>query len=322
MFNNPASEPDWQLYTVPVRDDPIGGAMVTPVLEEVDATGVDRAVPARCTLATRDGQLCGAELRVYQFHSDQTLVPPLRDIAVIAWQTPAQIALKCGAIRSKAVMTPGDFSILRPGFESSWQWNRGFQATVLYVNERRLADFASEVFDRHIDTVSVRESFQVQDPVIQHSITALASEVKREAVGSTLCRDALMTQLSVQLLRHHAESRLRTPRCPGALSAVQAREVAEYIDTNLASDLSLHSLARVAGISQYHFARLFKRRFGIPPHSYVQQRRAQRARHLILHSDMELKAIVGATGFCDQSHMTKSFKRVFGVTPAECRRSG
>ena len=41
-----------------------------------------------------------------------------------------------------------------------------------------------------------------------------------------------------------------------------------------------------------------------------------------LHSDMELKAIVGATGFCDQSHMTKSFKRVFGVTPAECRRSG
>ncbi|MCX2932539.1 AraC family transcriptional regulator [Mycobacterium sp. CVI_P3] len=296
--------------------------MVTQVFEDVDATGVDRAVPARCTLATRDGQLSGAELRVYQFHSDQTLVPPLRDIAVIAWQTPTQIALKCGAIRNKAIMSPGDFSILRPGFESSWQWNRGFQATVLYLNERRLADFASEVFDRHVDSVSVHESFQVQDPVILHGITALATELRRDAVGGALCRDALMTQLSVQLLRHHAEPRLRAPRCPGALSAFQAREVADYIETNLAADLSLDSLARVAGISQYHFARLFKRRFEISPHAYVQRRRAERARHLILHSDMELKAIVGATGFCDQSHMTKSFKRVFGVTPAEFRRSG
>lgn len=296
--------------------------MVTQVFDDVDATGVDRAVPARCTLATHDGQLPGAELRVYQFHSDQTLVPPLRDIAVIAWQTPAQIALKCGAIRNRAVMAPGDFSILRPGFESSWQWNRGFQATVLYLNERRLADFASEVFDRHVDSVSVHESFQVQDPVIQHGIAALASELRRDTVGSALCRDALMTQLSVQLLRHHAESRLRAPRCPGALSAIQARTVTDYIETNLAADLSLESLARVAGMSQYHFARLFKRRFGIPPHAYVQHRRAERARHLILHSDMELKAIVGATGFCDQSHMTKSFKRFFGVTPAEFRRSG
>ena len=295
--------------------------MVNQAFNDVDATGVDHAVPAKCMLATRNGQLPGAELRVYQFHSDQTQVPPLRDIAVIAWQTPAQIALKCGAIRNSAVMSPGDFSILRPGFESSWQWNRGFQATVLYLNERRLADFASEVFDRHVDGVSVHESFQLQDPVIAQGMSLLASELRREAFGGALYLDALMTQLSVQLLRHHAESRLRAPRCPGALSAAQARQVADYIETNIAVDLSLQSLAEVAGMSQYHFARLFKKRFGVPPHAYVQHRRVQRARHLILHSEMELKEIVGASGFCDQSHLTKSFKRTFGVTPAEFRRS-
>jgi len=295
--------------------------MVAQGLKDVDATGVDRRVPARCVLATRDGELTGADLRVYQFHSHHTEVPPLRDIAVIAWQTRAQIALRCGAIRNQTHMSPGDFSILRPGFESTWRWSTGFQATVLYLNERRLADFASEVFDRHVDSVTIHESFQVRDPVIQHGIATLATELRRSACGGALYRDALMTQLSVQLLRNHAEARLRAPRCPGALSAVQARQVADYIESHLAADLCLESLARIAGMSQYHFARLFKKRFGVPPHAYVSRRRVERARHLILHSDMELKAVVGATGFCDQSHMTKSFKRAFDITPAQLRRT-
>lgn len=296
-----------------------GAAMASAGRKDVDATGVDSRVPAKCVLATRDGELPGADLRVYQFHSRHTLVPPLRDIAIIAWQTRAQIALRCGAIHSRTQMTPGDFSILSPGYESAWQWSRGFQATVLYLNERRLADFASEVFDCHVDRVSIREAFQVQDQVIQHGIGTLAAELRGDAFGGALLREALVTQLCVHLLRHHAETRLRAPRCPGALSAVQARQVTDYIDGNLSADLSLHSLARIAGMSQYHFARLFKKRFGAPPHAYVQRRRVERARQLVVHSDMELKEVVGATGFCDQSHMTKSFKRVFDMTPAELR---
>ncbi|MGE0214846.1 helix-turn-helix domain-containing protein [Mycolicibacterium sp.] len=298
--------------------------MVSPGIRDLDATGVDRRLPARTAFATRDGELPGADLRVYQFHSHQIQVPPLRDIAIIAWQTRAQIALRCGGIRDRTQMTPGDFSILRPGLESTWQWNRSFQATVLYLNERRLARFASEVYDRDVDTVMVPESFQLQDPVIQRAVASLATELRNrgdDLVGSTLLRESLMSQLSVHILRHYAHTRLRAPRRPGALSAVQARQVGDYIEANLASELTLESLARIAGMSQYHFARLFKKRFGLPPHAYVQTRRIERARQLVRHSDMPLKEIVGATGFCDQSHMTKSFKRAYDTTPAELRRS-
>lgn len=302
------------------RPERFGAAAAPNGLKNVDATGVDRRVPAKCVLATRDGELPGADLRVYQFHSLQTQVPPLRDIAVIAWHTHAQIALRCGTIRSRTQMTPGDFSILRPGYESAWQWSRAFRATVLYLHERQLTDFASEVFDHHVDRVAIREAFQVKDPVIQHGIAALAAELRQDAFGGALYREALLTQLCVHMLRYHAETRLRAPRCPGALSAVQARQVAEYIDGNLAADLSLHSLARITGMSVYHFARLFKKRFGVPPHAYVLQRRLERAHQLILHSDMALKEVVGATGFCDQSHMTKSLKRAFDMTPAELRK--
>lgn len=289
--------------------------------KDVDATGVDRRVPAECVLASRAGQLPGAELRVYQFHSHQTNVPPLRDIAVIAWQTRAQIALRCGTISSQTQMSPWDFSMLRPGYESIWRWNTSFKAVVLYLNERRLARIASEVFDRHVENVQIRESLQLQDPVIRNGIASLATELKGEEFGGALYTDALMTQLCVHLLRHHADTHLREPRCPGALGASQARRVADYIESNLAADLSLEELCRVAGMSQYHFARSFKKRFGAPPHAYVQTRRAERARHLVLHSDMALKEIVFSAGFYDQSHMTKSFKRMFDTTPMELRKA-
>lgn len=286
---------------------------------EVDAAGVDRSVPAECVMATRNGQLPGADLRLYQFHSDRTVVPPLQDVALIAWQTRAEIALRCGAIRSQTQMSPWDFSILRPGYESTWQWKTPFRALVLYLNEQRLASMASELFDQHVDRILVRESFQLQDAGIQNAVACLATELRNERLGAGLYCETLLTQICIHLLRHHAEARLRAPRCPGALSAAQARQVADYIEANLASNLSLEALAKVAGISQYHFARMFRRRFDLPPHAYVQRRRVERARHLLTHSDMALKEIVCATGFYDQSHLTKSFKRSFDATPSELR---
>lgn len=295
--------------------------MASQYLNDVDATGVDRRIPAECTLATRNGQLPGADLRIYQFHSHQTNVPPLRDIAVIAWQTRAQIALRCGSISSQAYMRPWDFSILRPGHESTWQWDTGFQAVVLYLKERRLAGIASDVFDRHVESVLIQESFQLQDPIIRRGVATLAAELRNDDFGSALYSEAIVTQLCVHMLRNYADTRFREPRCRGGLSAPQARRIADYIESHLESDLSLEVLSRIAGISQYHFARLFKVRFGAPPHAYVQQKRVERAKHLILHSDMALKEIVFAAGFYDQSHMTKSFKRTFNTTPTDLRKA-
>lgn len=289
---------------------------------EVDASGVDCRIPAECVLATREGQWPGADLRIYRFHARRTSVPPLRDVAVIAYHTCADIALRCGGISGATQMRPWDFSILRPGLESRWQWSTSFKTTVLYLTERKLAQVAAEVFDRDVDSVSVHESFQIQDRVIRHGVASLAMELSDDKLGGRLYSDAIVTQLCVHLLRNHGSARLRAPRCPGALNAAQSRRVAAYIEENLGGDLSLETLAGIGGMSQYHFARLFRKRFGVPPHAYVQRRRLERARKLILHSDMALKEIVGASGFCDQSHLGKSFKRAYAVTPAELRKRG
>lgn len=292
------------------------------ISSDLDPHGVDRSLPARCVLATREGQFRGADLRIYDFHSHNARLAPLRDIALIAWQTRAEVALHCGTIKTQAQMSPWDFSILRPGHESTWRWNTSFRTMVLFLNTHRLASIASDVFDQQVDEIEVRESLQLQDPVIHHIVATLATELRAGKLGIEYYSEALLTQLCIHILREHAEIRLRTPRCPGALSAMQGRHVADFIEGNLASDLSVGVLSKVAGISRYHFSRLFRKRFGLPPHAYVQQRRAERARQLLAHGDMALKEIVFATGFYDQSHLTKSFKRLYSMTPGELRRAG
>lgn len=287
---------------------------------EIGPNGVDCRVPAECTLATKEGQWSGADLRRYDFHGQRTHVPPLRDLAVITYHSRADIALQCGRISDQNQMRPWDLSILRPGLESRWRWASSFKATVIYLSERKLAAVAEEVFDRDIKSVSINESFRLKDWVIRNAVISLTSELDSDNLGGPLYSDCIVTQLCVHLLRHYASVELRLPRCTGALNPRQSRLVSEYVEDNLAGDLSLQTLASVAEISAYHFARLFKKRFGTPPHAYVQQKRLEKARKLILHSDMALKEIVAASGFYDQSHMTHSFKRHYATTPTGMRK--
>ena len=78
-------------------------------------------------------------------------------------------------------------------------------------------------------------------------------------------------------------------------------------------------LAREAGVSAFHFARLFKQSTGNSPHQYLLQRRLDRAKTMLRQAQMSLAEISASTGFADQSHFTKVFRRFTGVTPSEYR---
>ena len=88
----------------------------------------------------------------------------------------------------------------------------------------------------------------------------------------------------------------------------------ERIDDDPAETLTLGDLAAGAGLSRYQFLRAFTRLTGLPPHAYLLQRRIQHARALV-RSGMALADAAAASGFADQSHMTRCFARSFGLTP-------
>lgn len=93
-------------------------------------------------------------------------------------------------------------------------------------------------------------------------------------------------------------------------------EVVRYIHDNIAEDISIDDLSRVAHISKYHFIRLFRTQFGLTPHQYILNRRINRAREA-LGTGAPPTYVAQDLGFCDVSHLNRHFKRSYGVTPGQ-----
>jgi AraC family transcriptional regulator len=97
--------------------------------------------------------------------------------------------------------------------------------------------------------------------------------------------------------------------------------VLEHINANLGDNLELSVLAEVAGVNLYHFARAFKQSTGESPHQYVLRRRIEQAKELLRHPQLTVIEASARTGFVDQSHFSKVFRRIVGIAPSEYRNS-
>lgn len=131
------------------------------------------------------------------------------------------------------------------------------------------------------------------------SIDLLAAEV------------AMLDAFSMLLVRHSG-----TRPAPHPLAADHPRVAAmrERLAADLDGTVTLADVAHAAGLSPFHAARLFARATGMPPHAWRNQLRLQRAL-APLRAGMAVADVAAASGFVDQSHFTRHFKRMFGVPP-------
>jgi AraC family transcriptional regulator len=106
----------------------------------------------------------------------------------------------------------------------------------------------------------------------------------------------------------------------GGLPAWQQRRVMEFIEQNLAEDVSLAVLANLADLSLFHFARAFTKSVGLPPHRYLMGRRMDRARSLLQKPALTATEIGIQVGFRETSSFTRAFRRSTGLTPTQYRR--
>ena len=92
------------------------------------------------------------------------------------------------------------------------------------------------------------------------------------------------------------------------------------MESNLGERLTLEAVASSAGISRFHFARLFRITTGCSPMEYLMKVRIERSRDLLDRGDASICAIAVQLGFCDQSHFTRTFRRLIGTSPREYTR--
>jgi transcriptional regulator GlxA family with amidase domain len=105
----------------------------------------------------------------------------------------------------------------------------------------------------------------------------------------------------------------------GGLSPGARRRVHAYVEANLEESITIGRLAGLVGLSCCHFARAFKRSEGVTPRHFLYLCRVRRAQELLVKSDLPLGQIAIAAGFADQSHLSRRFHGLVGITPSKYR---
>jgi AraC family transcriptional regulator len=138
--------------------------------------------------------------------------------------------------------------------------------------------------------------------------------------NNRLCLEALGIILAHELVRPDTAPHRTEPRARGGLAGWQKRTVVDFIEENLAENISLAKLAQLIQLSPYHFCRAFKQSFGAPPHRYHTRRRIDRAKALLANPDESVTSIGMTIGFSETSSFTAAFRKASGMTPTEYRR--
>jgi AraC family transcriptional regulator len=169
--------------------------------------------------------------------------------------------------------------------------------------------------------LELEELHMLEDPQIERIANALEAEAGTGYQSGRVYGESMATALAAHLASRYASGRGRTLEHTGGLSPCRLRRVLGYIDENLAEDVCLDSLARIAGLSQHRFAHNFKRATGLPPHQFVIRRRIERAKPLLRDTNETIATVTYALGFGSPSRFTYLFRRETGVTPSRYRKS-
>jgi AraC-like DNA-binding protein len=106
----------------------------------------------------------------------------------------------------------------------------------------------------------------------------------------------------------------------GGLAHWQEERAKEIISANLGGEISVALLAKECGLSSGHFSRAFRQSTGVAPHRWLLSRRVDAAQTMLRNRKHSLSEIALACGFADQSHFTRVFSGIVGVSPGVWRR--
>lgn len=205
--------------------------------------------------------------------------------------------------RDVFILSPGEVHSGGPAEGANWRY-RGMYvpadlmrraAQELSGADRGIPHFPREVFD---DAQAVT--------LLRRAHGAL------EAPSSTLARESCLLDALVYLITRHGVDRRRVQPVGREHRAVGRAQ--EYLESCPGENVSLERLADVVGLSPFHLCRVFRQQTGLSPHAYQLGVRVKRAKELLARGAPPAQVAV-ETGFFDQAHLTRHFKRIYGVTP-------
>jgi len=194
----------------------------------------------------------------------------------------------------------------------------GYDYRMLYIDAPLVARAMAERADRERSWTPFFPELMVDDADLARRMLALHRALEQGSEVGRLERETRFLDAITCLVSRHARERPVDDTRHGIQHRVLAR-ARQYLEAHVGDDVSLTELASASGASRFHLLRSFRRAFGLPPHAWLMQHRLHLARHLLRAGEMPV-AVAAALGFTDQSHLTRRFLALYGVTPGRYRQ--
>ena len=216
-----------------------------------------------------------------------------------------------GPEKSDSLIASGELVLINPGQVHSGVPAKGTSINyrMLYVSAPWLRRAAEDVLERDSDFPEFA-TFVTRNPSLYGQLSSLESLAGQ---AGRLEFESIMVEVFSRLLETYGGVR---PAAGPGREPRAIRIAKERLASDLAEKMSLEDVAGAAGLSRYHFLRVFKRATGLSPHRFRTQRRVDRAKHL-LKKGAPFTQVALETGFTDQSHFCNTFKQYTAATPGQ-----
>lgn len=223
-----------------------------------------------------------------------------------------------GEGRRSVTISTGSMIVAPVDIACDYEKNGPVETLVVGLSRSKVLSLSQQTSGRPVTNLGPCHD-HFRDGVIQVLCERLWAEVVDENPYGELFIDQVIGSIIAALLVRSGGRREQQSQIRG-LPPRKLAQVTDYIMANLREKISLSELAAVAHLSEFHFARSFKRSTGLPPHQFVLNLRIERACGLIRGGELPLAQIAFEVGFSSQSHMARHFKRIFGSGPSSLRK--
>jgi AraC family transcriptional regulator len=214
----------------------------------------------------------------------------------------------------REVHGPGTLMLIAPGTRDRLLWRGSSRRIVVSVDESLLARAAQELGKTSLP--GLRTQWNLQDLQLRNLLAEMRREMESGWATGTLYADHLAMLLSVALVQKYSALSITNP-IRGGISRSRLNRVLEFIAANTHRNLKLDDLAQVAGMSRFHFARLFHQAMGVAPYRYLLNQRIHQAEALLRLNTRTINQVASETGFASAGQFARAFKRQTGTSPSE-----